>query len=116
MEESASSKKPLVWPTLIDFDKPIVEHIQYQSERLTFAELLFEIECEYPHVSKKLELLIGHPEFEMEMNKLLIPDRIGRQGFSKTALSNLLKMSKLHTETYGQLLKTHDCVWSKNRA
>lgn len=116
MEEFDNSKYPLIYPELIDPDKPIVEHIHYPIDKLTFDDLLFEIECDYPHISKRLELLIGYPEFEMEMSKLLIPDRPGRQGFPKQVLSNLLKLSKLHTEKYGHLSNKPECVWSKNRA
>lgn len=116
MDDSNGSKKPLVWPVLHTEIHSDVEQINIGSPQLNFSELLFEIECVYPHISKRLELLIGYPEFEMEMNKLLVPDREGRQGFPKPVLSNLLKLSKLHTEKYGHLSNKPECVWSKNRA
>lgn len=116
MKKLDSNKKHLNHLETIDSNKFIIKSIYYQIDNSLFNELLFKIECEYPHISKKLKLLIGYSEFEIEMNKLLFSNRLGRQGFSKSAFSNLLKMSSLHTEIYGQLLETHDCVWSKNRA
>lgn len=93
-----------------------LEYIVLGSSEPSISGLLFEIGCEYPHISKRLELLVGYPEFEMEMEKLLIPNRTDRQGFSKTAMSALLKLSNLHIEKYGHLHKPPECVWSKNRA
>lgn len=116
MDDTDSSRKPLVWPVLHTESHNDIEQINIGSTQLNFSELLFEIECVYPRISKRLELLIGYPEFEMEMNNLLVPDREGRQGFPKPVLSNLLKLSKLHTEKYGHLSNKPECVWSKNRA
>lgn len=116
MDNFDCSKKPLVWPVLHTEINSNVEQINIGNSEMNISELLFEIECDYQHISKRLELLIGYPEFEMEMSKLLIPDRPGRQGFPKQVLSNLLKLSKLHTEKYGHLSNKPECVWSKNRA
>ena len=65
--------------------------------------LLEEVGFDFPHVVPKLKLLIGHPEFEMGINKLIVDDRGGRQGFPPRIMSLLLKLSKLHTEKYGHM-------------
>lgn len=120
MTDSADvERKPLIWPTLFhDFEEPkeVIEHIELKTDIESIDELLFEIEFRHPHISSKLKLLLGHPEFEIEIRNLIVAEREGRAGFDKNILSNLLKLSKLHTEKYGHLSNKPECVWSKNRA
>lgn len=116
-DDLGKEKKPLVWPTLnfeVEEDKHI-EHIHLKLDESSIEQLLFEIELEYPHVAKKLELLLGYPEFEIEMQQLIVNQREGRQGFAKSILSHLLKLSNLHYEKYGMLNDHKIDIWNLNR-
>ena len=62
--------------------------------------ILHEIEFDFPHVSNKLSILKGHPEFHDELRKLIISDRPNRQGFPKRIMVFLLKLDRLHAEQY----------------
>lgn len=62
--------------------------------------ILHEIEFDFPHVTKKLSILVGHPEFHDEIKKLIICDRPNRQGFPKRIMICLLKLDRLHAIKY----------------
>lgn len=113
---TAPKKQSLVWPTLFTDHHDTVEHIQFKPIELTIDDLLFEIETVYPHIKNRLELLVGYPEFEIEMNKLIFSDRENRQGFPKFILTTLLKLSKLHTKQFGHLNVKQTGVWTEDRA
>ena len=68
-----------------------------------FDSLLDELEFEFKHVADRLKLLVSHVEFETAINKLVVDDRGGRQGFPPKTMALLLKLSKLHTEKFGHL-------------
>lgn len=116
-DDLGKEKKPLVWPTLnfeVEEDKHI-EHIHLKLDESSIEQLLLEIELDYPHVAKKLELLLGYPEFEIEMQRLIVNQREGRQGFAKSILGHLLKLSNLHYEKYGMLNDHKIDIWNLNR-
>lgn len=118
MENDLSEeKKPLVWPTLnLEFGEDNnIEHITIGSTNPSIEDLLFEIEFNYPHISEKLDLLKGHPEFEIEIKNLIVNAREDRNGFPKPILNNLLKLYKLHQEKYGVLVVKKNDIWSINR-
>lgn len=98
-----SSATPLIWPK--------ITYGQEHSEPTTIYGWLAEIEKEIPRISTKLSLLIGHKEFEIAMNELMIDSRGDRQGFSKHMLKCLFELSKAHTEKYGVLIPTTG-VWN----
>lgn len=118
-DRTAPENQTLTWPTLNhDFDEPTVdiEHIEITANIDTMDELLFEIEIIHPHVSKKLKLLIGHPEFELEMKRLIMGDRENREGFSQFVIDHLLKIYEIHIEKYGHLSPVNINVWELNRS
>lgn len=100
-------KDKLIWPTLIediDIENKVIEHIEIKTiTECTIEDLLHEIEFEFPRISNILSLLVGHKEFEIEMNKLLIDDRGNRKGFSKHILNSLMRLSEAHLKKYGKL-------------
>lgn len=49
----------------------------------------------FPHVSKRIELVWGHPEIYDVFRSLIIPNTEGRQGFPKDVFSAILKLSLL---------------------
>lgn len=112
-------RKPLIWPILFeDFDEPkeVVEHIELKTNTETIDDILFEIEFRHPHISNKLKLLLGHPEFEIEIRKLIIAERENRAGFDKTIFSLILKLYELHHEKYGLLSPVNSDIWELNRS
>lgn len=120
MTDSADvDKQPLTWPTLFgleELDEPIVEHIEIKTDQESMGELLFEIEINHSHVAAKLRLLIGYPEFEIEIHNLIINSkRPDRQGFSKLVLDHLLKLYHLHVEEYGMMTAVKQNAWEMNR-
>jgi hypothetical protein len=55
---------------------------------------------EHPRVAKAIELTWGHPELDVYLQKLIVADRGGREGFSRTTMSALMKLSKQHSEQF----------------
>ena len=107
-------KEELVWPNIF-FEDEIIQPPDLPDQftkppKKTIPELLSEIALEYPKVATRLMLCLGTPEFEMEMNKLLIDDRHGRQGFPPDIMKLLLLLSSTHTEQFGHLLNPSD-IW-----
>ena len=105
----------LTWPEInFEFDQgqEKIEHFSFRLKEDCFNSLLDELEFEFKHVSDSLRLLIGHPEFEIVIQKLIIDDRGDRQGFPMKTMSLLLKLSKLHTEKYGHFFKSTDKWYS----
>jgi hypothetical protein len=49
------------------------------------------------------------------MQRLIVNQREGRQGFAKSILGHLLKLSNLHYEKYGMLNDHKIDVWNLNR-
>lgn len=106
--------KPLEWPNLF-FEEEIVNPPDLPDQftvlpEKSVGELLAELSQRYEKVAMRLILCEGTPEFEMEMNKLLIDDRHGRQGFPPEVMAILLKLSVAHTKEFGNLLNPDD-VW-----
>ena len=107
------------WPTLFD-DITIDNLISIPDETdenapvyiRSIDELLNELAVNFDRISKSLSLLIGTPEFETALTKLIIDDRGGREGFSPEVLGVLLQLSARHTEIYGKLSNSTD-VWDK---
>ena len=109
----------LVWPTLFhDFNEPkeTIEHIELKEDLDSIEDVLFEIEIRHPHISKKLRLLIGYSEFEIELNNLLIDKRENRQGFDKHIFKNLFNLYNLHIKKYGILTTVNLDNWELNRS
>ena len=114
-----TNKKPLKWPVLIDHiddQYNVLEHIELKTNVESFDELLFEVEMVHPHVAHKLHLLIGYPEFEIEMNNLMFDTRQNRQGFSKFILNHLFKIYNLHVKKYGKLTSVKTDLWEMNHS
>lgn len=118
-DNTDADNQPLTWPTLFgseELDEPIVEHIEIKTDQESMGELLFEIEINHSHVAAKLRLLIGYPEFEIEIQNLIINNkRLDRQGFSKNVLDCLLKLYHLHVEEYGMMTSVKQDSWELNR-
>ena len=119
MTDSADvDKQPLTWPTLFgpeELDEPIVEHIHIKTDQESIDELLFEIELNHSHVADKLRLLLGYPEFEIEIQNLIVNNkRLDRQGFSKNVLDCLLKLFHLHVEKYVMMTEVKQDTWELN--
>ena len=85
-----------------------VEHVDLRLDERCFESLLDELEFEFKRIADNHRLLVGHTEFEIAINKLIVDDRGGRQGFPPKTMSLLLKLSKLHTEKFGHLLPQTD--------
>ncbi len=106
--------KPLEWPNLFFEDeiiqRPDIPDQFTRPKEKSVGELLSELAVHFPKVAMRLTLCEGTPEFEMEMNKLLIDDRHGRQGFPPEVMSILLKLSTAHTKEFGHLLNPTD-IW-----
>lgn len=118
-DSSDVDTKQLIWPTLIhNFDEPkkVIEHIELKTNVESMDELLFEIEFRHPHIAKKLRLLFGYPEFEIEINNLVVDQRENRTGFDKLILAYLLKLYQLHNEKYGHLSSVKIDIWELNRS
>ena len=110
-ETNEPVSKPLVWPELIphsEEETPEVIHIDISLDHRSFDALLTEIHMEFPHIADNLELLIGHPEFEVAIGKLIVDERGGRQGFPKHIMAALLKLSDLHTKEHGHMSLASD--------
>lgn len=106
MDNVEEEIKSLEWPEIdFNFDqKPSnIIHVDMKIDEKSIDALLDEIELEFPHVANRLSLLMGHPEFEIAMSNYIVSDRPNRQGFPKHIMTCLLKLSKLHTKTYGHL-------------
>lgn len=100
----------LIWPSLDKHtDEPEeVECIDIQIEITSIEDLLHEIEFDFPHVAKKLSLLVGHKEFELEIENLFKDTTGKREGFPKKTLGHLLKLSNAHAIKYGKLISNTD--------
>ncbi len=96
----------LNWPKIIPHTEEVeeAECIEINFEATTIEALLHEIEFDFPHITKKLSLLVGHKEFELEMQNLLIDTRGKRQGFPKKTLEDLVKLSNAHAIKYGKFI------------
>ena len=89
-----------------------MQHLHHSEKRrpadtsaidIQIVECLHLISLRFERISTKLQLLLGAPEFEIEMRKLVVDDRGNRAGFPKQVLTELLRLSALHTERYGHL-------------
>lgn len=113
-----ADKQPLTWSTLFgpeELDEPIIEHIHIKIDQESIDELLFEIELNHSHVADKLRLLLGYPEFEIEIQNLIVNNkRLDRQGFSKNVLDCLLKLYHLHVDQYGMMTAVKQDAWEMN--
>jgi hypothetical protein len=58
------------------------------------------IEREYPRVAKAIEMTWGHRELDDYLQKLIISDRGGRDGFPQQVLAALMKLSKQHASQF----------------
>lgn len=114
-----SDSKSLKWEPLYDpdeFNKPYIEHIEIKPKLETLEDYLYEIKFTFLHVYQKLILLLGYPEFEIEIQNLIINhDRGNRQGFPKNTVEVLLKIYELHVKKYGKLTSTKQETWEMNR-
>lgn len=111
-------KIPLVWPKLFDNleqHKENIEHIEFKTNMNSIAEILFEIEFRHPHISNKLKLLLGHPEFEIEIKNLVVSERENRAGFDKLILNCLMKLYELHRDKYQHTILSNIDIWEMNR-
>ena len=110
----------LEWPTLFDPDETKIEHVDdvidimpIATQKNTLEDALHELEFLNKRLAGKLELLVGFPEFELEMQKLIVDDRGTRQGFPKETFQLLLLIRSLHEERFGLMMIEHD-KWKLN--
>ncbi len=65
-------------------------------------KILSEVEKKFPHVARNITLMWGCPEFVDYINKLIVDDRGGRQGFPTEVLDEMLFLHRLHMTRYDQ--------------
>jgi hypothetical protein len=58
------------------------------------------IERGHPRVAKAIEMIWGHRELDDYLQKLIVADRGGREGFSRSTMSALMKLSRQHSEQF----------------
>jgi hypothetical protein len=107
MANDAANGDNMDFPKLFD-DEMIDELLANKDNSLaprirTLEELLSELSVSFSRIAKRLTLLVGTSEFDVELTKLIIDDRGGRQGFPPDVLGILLQLSLRHTEKYGKL-------------
>ncbi len=70
-------------------------------------KILSEVEKRFPHVARNITLMWGCPEFIDYINKLIVDDRGGRQGFQTEVLDEMLFLHRLHITKHGELSVRH---------
>ena len=115
MANDAANGENMDFPKLFD-DEMIDELLANKDNSLaprirTLEELLSELSVSFSRIAKRLTLLVGTSEFDVELTKLIIDDRGGRQGFPPGVLGILLQLSLRHTEKYGNL-STETDTWN----
>ena len=61
-----------------------------------------KLEQQFPHLFEKIMLLWDTPEFDSNLNKLMLDKREhSRQGFPADVASEILRLSILHSELHG---------------
>jgi hypothetical protein len=66
---------------------------------LSFSKLLGRrsaIECDYPQIADRLQLLWGQPELNTYINRLWLDERGNRQGFAPNVMSELMLLATIH--------------------
>jgi hypothetical protein len=58
------------------------------------------IERGYPRVAKAIEMTWGHRELDDYLQKLIVADRGGREGFPKPVMVALMQLSKQHSAQF----------------
>ncbi|MGE5469863.1 MAG: hypothetical protein ACM3X0_03580 [Bacteroidota bacterium] len=80
------------------------------------TELLAAIEARFPHISAKLRVFWGHPEFVAYINSLFIDTRGGtRQGFPKEIALALWKLHQAHDREFRHLAEDAASSWVPSR-
>lgn len=115
MANDAANGDNMDFPKLFD-DEMIDELLANKDNSLaprirTLEELLSELSVSFSRIAKRLTLLVGTSEFDVELTKLIIDDRGDRQGFPPEVLGILLQLSLRHTEKYGNLSPETD-TWN----
>jgi hypothetical protein len=59
------------------------------------------LEAKYPRIAETVRDLWGKPELDRYLDRLLIDERGGRQGFPPEVLEALLALSRQHGERFG---------------
>ena len=73
----------------------------------TPVEMIPYLEYAHPHIALKIKMMWGLPECDQYINKLLLPNRIDREGFDEPTIQVLVAMQELHNKLYPE---PHD-VW-----
>lgn len=61
-----------------------------------------QLERQYPQILSKIMMMWDSPEFDSYLNKFMLDHRDKpRQGFPPDVASEILRLSKLHSELYG---------------
>lgn len=61
-----------------------------------------QLEQKFPHILDRLIIMWDSPEFDSYLNKFMLDTRAhARQGFPPEVASEILRLSKLHSEQFG---------------
>ena len=74
---------------------------------MTPVEKIPYLEYAHPHIAVRIKMMWGLPECDQYINKLLLPIRVGREGFDEPSIQSLIALQELHSKLYPQ---PHD-VW-----
>lgn len=64
--------------------------------------MLSEIEKKFPQIARNIALMWGCAEFVDYINKLIVNDRDGRQGFPGEVIDEMLFLHRLHVTRNGE--------------
>lgn len=65
----------------------------------------------FPRIGKSIEFMWGNRELDEYLNKLILADREGREGFPAEVLGALLKLHNQHVAQFGFL--TAEETWAR---
>ncbi len=65
------------------------------------AECYSALSVEFPRILEKISATWGHPECDKYLSDLVIDKRGDRQGFPPRVMAAILKLSSIHSATFG---------------
>src|SRR5687768_3904802 len=89
-------------------------HEPAPSPQTRAEEALSVVHGSFPRIANSISNLWGKVEFDVYMEKLLIDERGGRAGFPLDIADALLRLSRMHAESFG--FGRPDDVWINSEA